>query len=183
MKKSLFKNNQKYFHLNIDFATQPLFKGLDWIYIQKSVQVLLLEYSVQVHALVMMDTHIHLLIQSDNQKENYFSEALQKSLNKKSEMNADFYCEPISEYAQYLNCYKYIYRNPVEACLVSSVENYTFSSLGNLLGKTISYCEVIDHLALIQNPTHVLNWLNNKIEFRYSKLSQMPYKNNLPNQS
>ena len=171
MKKSLFRPGQNYFHINIDFHIHPIFKELDWIFVQKKVQYALHTHNVQLHALVMMDTHLHLLIQSDHQKENFFCDSL-ASLLKMPNQIMECHCEPISSYPQYLNAYKYIYRNPVEAGLTEKVEEYPYSSLSGLLGLGVSYCEIMDHLALIQNPIRHLNWMNNKEELNFSKLSQ-----------
>jgi len=150
MRKRLFRENAKFFHINLDFLCHPIFKELDWIFIQKQIEPLLLHYDLHLYALVMMDTHIHLLVQSD----------------------MDCHCEPILNYPQFLNAYKYIYRNPVEAGIVDKVEDYPYSTLKALIGKSISYCSVTDHMGLVQNPFHHLNWLNNKDLFKFSQLRQ-----------
>ena len=131
MKKSLFRSDDHYFHINADFEVRPIFKELDWGFIQNLIQPLLSSHHIQLHALVMMDTHVHLLIRSEEKMENFFCEELQAKF-KTTQSQIDCHCEPISNYAQYLNSYKYIYRNPVEAGLVSAVELYPFSSLHNL---------------------------------------------------
>ncbi len=171
MKKSLFRAGQNYFHINIDFIIHPIFKDLDWIFVQKKVQHALRSHEVHLHALVMMDTHLHLLVQSDHQKENFFCASLE-SLLKMPNQSIECHCEPVPTYAQYINAYKYIYRNPVEAGLSQRVEDYAYSSLRGLLGLGITYCEIIDYLGLIQNPIQHLNWMNNLQDFKFSKLSQ-----------
>ena len=171
MKKSLFREGHYYFHINLDFNVHPIFKELDWIFVQKNVNQCLQAHSIHLHALVMMDTHLHLLIQSDNQKENFFCESLVLLL-KMPHQPIECHCEPVPTYAQYINTYKYIYRNPVDAGLARQVEDYTYSTLRGLLGLSILYCEIIDHLGLIQNPLQHLNWMNNRQSFKYSKLSQ-----------
>jgi len=171
MRKRLFRENAKFFHINLDFLCHPIFKELDWIFIQKQIEPLLLHYDLHLYALVMMDTHIHLLVQSDTAKENFFCEDLILVL-KKTENDMDCHCEPILNYPQFLNAYKYIYRNPVEAGIVDKVEDYPYSTLKALIGKSISYCSVTDHMGLVQNPFHHLNWLNNKDLFKFSQLRQ-----------
>lgn len=171
MRKRLFRENTKFFHINLDFVCHPIFKELDWILIQKQIEPLLGSYGLHLYALVMMDTHIHLLIQSDAAKENFFCEHLATALRKKDE-EVDCHCEPIISYPQFLNAYKYIYRNPVEAGLVQKVEDYPYSTLKALIGKGIAHCSITDHMGLVQNPFHHLNWLNDQDLFKFSQLKQ-----------
>ena len=81
-----------------------------------------------------------------------------------SSSNEESLVEPIENMAQFLNCYKYIYRNPVEAKMIQRCENYRFSSLHGLLGKGEILTPVIDPLCVTQNPLKILNWLNNHFE-------------------
>lgn len=171
MRKRLFRENITFFHINIDFICHPILKELDWIFIQKKIATLLAPHHIQLYALVMMDTHIHLLIQSDLKKENFFCAELCTQIGK-NENALEWHCEPILNYPQFLNTYKYIYRNPVEAGLVKNTEDYPFSTLRSLLGKSPSHCQIIDHMGLVQNPYNHLNWLNNKDLFRFSRLGQ-----------
>lgn len=171
MRKRLFKENITFFHVNIDFICHSILKELDWIFVQKKIAALLAPHRIQLYALVMMDTHIHLLIQSDLRKENFFCEELGLQLSK-NETSTPWHCEPILNYPQFLNAYKYIYRNPVEAGLAENTEDYAYSTLRSLLGKSASYCQIIDHMGLVQNPYNHLNWLNNKELFRFSRLGE-----------
>lgn len=154
-----------------------MFKNLDWLFIQKKVSEYAAKFDVEIQALTMMDTHIHLLISNFENKENYFCESLQNSIFKTD--NMENLAEPILNYSQYLNTYKYIYRNPVEAGLCNKVEDYRFSSLYYLIGKGFLYCHVIDHLGLIQNPIHILKWLNQNIDYKISQLKLLRQDNSL----
>ena len=89
----------------------------------------------------------------------FFAESLANSLQTKNK-KVEIHCEPVLSYAQYLNTYRYIYRNPIEAKLVLKIEDYKYSSLYYLLGKSLLHCQIIDHLGLIQNPIKLLNWIN-----------------------
>lgn len=171
MRKRLFRENTKFFHVNLDFICHPLFKELDWIFLQTQIESLLHHYKIQLYALVMLDTHIHLLIQSDAVQENFFCEHLMANL-KKNQDHIEFHCEPVLSYPQFLNVYKYIYRNPVEAGLVEQVEDYPYSTLQILMGRRQSYCSITDHMGLVQNPFHHLQWLNNQKDFKYSSLKE-----------
>lgn len=171
MRKRLFRENSKFFHINLDFICHPIFKDLDWIFIQKQMDPLLHHYKIQLYALVMLDTHIHLLVQSDEAQENFFCEHLMTAI-KKQQGQMECHCEPILSYPQFLNTYKYIYRNPVEAGLTQRTEDYPYSTLQALIGKGQAYCSIADHMGLIQNPFNHLNWLNNKENYKFSQLKQ-----------
>lgn len=169
MRSSHFKKKSKFFHLNIHFKTTGYFKNLDWIYLQRLIYNAATMYHVEIQALLMMDTHFHVLIESKNNQENFFSNLLENSLVNRNEPEA--FCEPVKSLAQYLAVYKYIYNNPVNAGLSKYVEDYPYSSIQILLGKAAGHCLISDRLDLIQNPLRVLKWLNNEIAFKESKLN------------
>ena len=168
MRAKNFKGPDKYFHLSIQFATHSIFKELSWVFIQKTLHQISVFYEIEIQALVMMDSHIHILILSHNRNENYFSADLLQLL--KSNDSIERISKPITNHAQYLYTYRYIYRNPVEAGICKTVLEYPYSSLQGLLGKSYLYVQVNDQLGLIQNSVHVLNWLNEKPQFKASKL-------------
>lgn len=171
IRTSSFKKNTNFFHINFDYIPTGYFKKLDWISLQEKSHLLSQQFQIEIHALVLMDTHIHLLIESLGNKENFFVNHLYKNLNSQ-EIN-ESYCEPIKNYSQYLNVYKYIYRNPIEAKIVEKCEDYPFSSLSTLLGKGPCHCLIVDKLNLIQNPLKVLKWLNSDTDYKASKLKDL----------
>lgn len=174
MKKSIFRSNKKFFHLSLDYQTQPLLAHLDWLFLQNKVGELSKKFEVEVQALVMMDTHVHLLGASHGISENFFCDDLQHAImysNKGENLS-----EPILNYSQYLNTYKYIYRNPVEAGLSLRAEDYIYSSLGALLGRAPLNCEIHDQLGLIQNPVQILKWLNYSIDYKVSQMRLLRQK-------
>ena len=174
IKNSLFKFPYQYFHLNFDFESTGYFKQLDWLFLTSEIETLRIEWSVEVQALVMMDTHVHVLFRIPNQKENFFCEALVNKINKKLIASPDaYFIEPITSSSQYLNVYKYIYRNPVEAGISTRVEEYLFSSLNCLLGRDVLHLQVVDRAGLIQNPNHILHWLNSKSYYKASFLKDV----------
>lgn len=156
------KDLNEYFHLNFDFETHPLFPELDWLLLNYHLNRLAQVHDIELLGFVMMSSHCHLLFKSPLQKENYFTEALLRELNVKCGESS--LVEPICNIAQFLNSYKYLYRNPVEAGMVRRCEDYRFSSLHGLLGKSELATQVIDPLSVAQNPIKILNWLNNHFE-------------------
>lgn len=156
------KDVTEHFHFNFAFTVHPMFPELDWLMINYHLKRVSELYKIELHAFVMLSTHSHLLFKSSQQHENYFADALLKELKVISGETS--LVEPITNIAQYLNCYKYIYRNPVEAKMAPKCEDYRFSSLHGLLGKGELITPVIDPLSVTQNPIKILNWLNNYYE-------------------
>lgn len=83
-----------------------------------------------VHAFVLMSTHFHLLFSVKLKKEQKFSYVGKSFL--------------ITNFEQYKNSYRYIYRNPLEAGLCQRAENYSFSTLPIVLGKKTSKIPVVE---------------------------------------
>lgn len=169
LRQTHFKKNKKYFHIVLAYTVTPLFKEADWLSCQKILSELQTKFSIEIQAYVLMDSHQHLLISTERLNENYFTAAAQMAFGSVNDDTTS--CEPILTLSQYLNTYKYIYRNPVEAGLSTVAEAYPYSSLYGLLGRGKLALEVIDQLGLIQNPYHVLSWLNSENRYKHSKLS------------
>ena len=166
LRENDFKKPPHYYHFNFEYTVFGYFKELDWLLIQKTILHFSQMYRVQIQALVMMDSHVHLLFRIPDQREHFFAQEIIKKLNASEENQV----EPITNLSQYLNTYKYIYRNPVEAGMVTCCEDYPYSSLHGLLGRSSLRIQINDAMGLIQNPIYVLNWLNNKDQmFKYSQ--------------
>jgi hypothetical protein len=114
----------------------------------------------------MMTTHLHLLFACDPLADQYIIQELDRILifNIKKPAATSFdhpiVIENINSYQQLLNTYRYIYRNPVEAGLCQKAEDYYFSSLMGVLGRTENNMNCVDLFHVIQNPIKILNWLN-----------------------
>ena len=159
--RNLSKNNSQitYFHLNFEFEICPLMAVLDWKLLCHQLNKISSLHQIELQAFVMMTTHSHLLFKSYAQKENYFTEGLLKELKIRNN-GQNSLTEPIKNKTQYLNTYKYIYRNPIEAGLAMRCEKYQYSSLNSLLGYSTNSLNIIDPLNVTQNPFKILNWLN-----------------------
>ena len=156
------KGINEYFHLNFDYIVSENFPELDWLLVNYKLNKMAKEHKIEMHAFVMMSTHCHLLFKTHLQNENYFTDAILKELN--IDICDESLVEPIQNLSQYLNSYKYIYRNPVMAGLVKRCEDYRFSSLHGLLGQSILQTQVIDPLSIAQNVLHMLDWLNDNYQ-------------------
>lgn len=127
-------------------------------------------FDFEIHAFVLMNNHYHLLVStpkiniSDGMA--YFQREVSRELNRKgNRINRTFAgryfkCN-LKKYHYFLNCYKYVYQNPVRAGLVAKCEHYPFSSLHGLLGfsqQNIPMSE--DDLLFNGSVSNHLNWLN-----------------------
>ena len=169
MRDNDFLKQQKYFHVTVTYNVSSELKIFNWLKVQKIIKTYALEFEVEIQCLVMMDTHTHLIVKTNNSSVQPFSESLQKHL--KVDASLENIYKAILNYSQYLNTYKYIYRNPVEAKLSRYVEDYEFSSLLPIIGRGHLNLRVYDQIGLVHNPFQVLNWLNSSGLFKHSKLS------------
>lgn len=158
IRHSDFKFPYQFFHFNFEYQPTGYFKSLDWDSLCIHLNVLCGQLKIEIHALVMMDTHVHILFRTSDSKENFFASEITKKLN--TVPVDDNNVEPIRHQTQYMNTYRYIYRNPVVAEVTHRCEDYPYSSLSGLLGKSTLKTSVFDQMGLIQNPVKIVNWLN-----------------------
>lgn len=154
--------NQDWFRLNLE-TVWSIFG--DYLFILKH------EHKFEIHSLVLMDNHFHLLIKtpSANLSEgmNYFMREVSKEITYQSgrtnqTFGGPYHWSMINSYSYYLNVYKYIYRNPVEAGLADRCESYKFSTLSGLIGAHPIRFPLEEDILLF-NPNlddTTLNWLN-----------------------
>ena len=164
MPKIKFNSQSKFYHMSFAYQVHPHFPELDWLLLNYQINKMMPIYEIEVLSFVMMTTHCHLLLKSKNKKENYFAHELQKKLYPYLDETCEIDknpLEPITNLTQFLNTYRYIYRNPVEAKICYKCEDYRFSTLHALLGQSEFAVNVIDPLSIIQNPIKILEWLNN----------------------
>ena len=151
-------------------------------------------YSVKIHSFVLMNNHFHLIMSTPeanlNEAMNYFMRETSKRLGSLSGRINQIYGGPyywtlLNSSIYYGHAYKYVYRNPIEGGLCSSVEEYPFSTLHALIGKSKTIIPIEEDTLLFTDVESQMNWLNesyksvdNKIdiknalrkrEFRFSK--------------
>lgn len=163
------RKDEKSFHLNSGLI-HPLWKTYshkqNWENLKKALAKCRQDSFLTVHSVVLMGTHLHILFSTSQLGENIIANDLHNYLKMLYSTDDDLletplFLEPIESYPHFLNTYKYIYRNPVEAGLCRRVEEYSFSTLNELLGlqKTVNHI-AIDPLGLPQQPFRLLDWLN-----------------------
>lgn len=141
-----------------------------WVIMENHLYFLSKAFGITIHAFVLMDNHFHLMASSPqgnlSQGMQYFMGATSRDIQKLSGRinqvwGSRFFRSELDSYWSYVNCYKYTYRNPVEAKLCKEVESYPFSSLSGLLGLRSIYFPVeSDSLIFEDAIEETLSWLN-----------------------
>jgi putative transposase len=129
-------------------------------------------FKLRVHAFVMMPNHYHLITscpeQNLSEAMHYFMREISRTANYKTGnintfWGGRFHRSEIRSYHYFLNAYKYVYFNPIAAKLEDRVENYKYSTLHGLLGKSRILLPIDDDL-LLTDLSQSLRWLNRNVE-------------------
>jgi putative transposase len=144
-------------------------------------------YDLKLHAFVLMPNHFHLLLQptKDNLGSglNYFLRETSKEISRNSgRINQVYggrnYKTIITSERHFSIAYKYIYRNPVKAGLCNQVEDYPYSTLSFLTGKTrcILTLEEDTRLFIPDFSPQALSWLNRKPLDRHEQEVKLAFR-------
>lgn len=127
-------------------------------------------FGVEICSFVLMGNHYHLLARFPEanlaQAMQYFARETSRSIAYASHRTNHVYGGPYFRSRigthRYLMCaYKYFYRNPVEAGLSRTVEDYRYSTLRSLLGLDRGWVPLIEDEILMQPDfDRTLAWLN-----------------------
>jgi putative transposase len=130
-------------------------------------------FNCRIHAFVLMSNHFHLLL---SMMENNMGSALNYLMRESSrEMNRltgrknqtwgmrnhkTYLANP----HYFINSYKYVYQNPIRAKICERVEDYPYSTLSGLLGKTRLTIPVVEDSILFapDDEWEALEWLNKR---------------------
>lgn len=126
-------NNKEWFYLPILEVWGLMIRVLDEVSVS---------YAANILAFVLMDNHFHMLIGTPlknlDQIMNYFMRETSRHIGKSAGRINHIYggrykSTLITDAVHFAHVYKYVYRNPARAKIVSKVEDYAFSSLQALL--------------------------------------------------
>ncbi len=126
-------------------------------------------FDVRIHAFVLMANHFHLLVSTPranlSQAMCYFMRNTSLDITKAGKRinqtygSRHFRCIIDNDH-YFTHCYKYIYRNPIRAGVVQQVEDYRFSTLHGLLGKSPLIIPLEEDRLLFGNINETMLWLN-----------------------
>lgn len=154
-------NNKEWFALDLKEI---------WVLVQDSLREAIKIHHVEIISFVLMGNHYHMLILTPLGNLDLFIYEFNKRLalkiqSKTGQINRIFggrYKWCLIESQKYLaNCYKYVYQNPVRAGIVTSCEDYPFSTIRTLYKNERFSVPLHDRFGF--KDEFGLRWLNQKI--------------------
>lgn len=138
-------------------------------------------FKIEIHSYVLMDNHYHMIVRTPEANISNFMYFFNKEFSREigfqtSKINhrfgARYHATVIDDLRYYHNAYKYVYRNPIEAGLSKTVQDYEFSSLGFHLNREIFRFPVFDsYFESVPDVWPNLDWLNAKYpEHEFQKI-------------
>ena len=152
--------------INKDWFNQPLDEV--WNIFTTYLWFIGVAFDVRIHAFVLMSNHFHLLISAPNgnlsEAMRYFLSMTSRELVKTSDRINHTYAHRfgrsrLGTYQYYLNAYKYIFYNPIDAGIVTQTQQYPYSSLGVNFHK-INFGVPISDDIFYSDPVATLAWIN-----------------------
>ncbi|MBC7465386.1 MAG: hypothetical protein H7256_05285 [Bdellovibrio sp.] len=132
-------------------------------------------FGLRIHAFVLMPNHFHLICRTDQDllgtALGYFMRETSKTMNFYSgrcnqNWGSRYYRCEIASNNYYMNCYKYVYQNPVRANLSESCEDWKYSTLNGLVGESHLIVPVESDTILFSDKGLLINenlkWLNTR---------------------
>ncbi|QLY25849.1 transposase [Bdellovibrio sp. KM01] len=152
---------------NKDWFELPL--DVVWSIFADYLHFLWRAYDVRIHSFVLMNNHFHMIVSTPDanldEAMNYLMREVSKRIGERVGRINQIFGGPykwslIKDDIYLHHAYKYIYRNPVDAGMISRVEEYPFSTLRGLLGLDYLHIPTYDPLDIGRELNSQLNWLN-----------------------
>jgi REP element-mobilizing transposase RayT len=177
-RKPLFRTNTLPYHITARTNNREDFHvdlGTMWNIVESECRSISFKFGTEIHGLVLMPNHIHMLLTAPNEDlgvvMNLFMSDITRISNLFSGRSGHLFGGPyhwtvVNSTRYFGHVLKYVYRNPVKANLCEKVEDYPYSTLHGLLGRShlpfpIHYTRVGLELALpYDEPGYWLDWLN-----------------------
>jgi REP element-mobilizing transposase RayT len=156
-------------------------------------------YGVKIHAFVLMNNHFHLIISTPNSNLSeaigWFMRESSRTLTRAgNRINQTYggrhFRSILTSHHYFLNAYKYLYHNPIQAGICENALDYPFSTLPGLLGRRRLLIPVVEDLTLFSDVDGTLQWINKKPtdenwnavkyagrkrEFKFAKINGRPH--------
>lgn len=171
-RRKLIESKENPYHLtlrtnNRDWFDLPM--PVVWDIMERYLHFVHHAFATHVHAFVLMSNHLHLIARFPNgglaDAMQYFGRETSRSIGYATDRinhvwGGRYYRSEIRGFHHYMNVYKYVYRNPVEAGITGTVESYPYSTLPGLLGLRRLLIPVAEDTLLFGDPVWSLAWLN-----------------------
>lgn len=153
--------------INRDWFSLPMSEV--WDLMQRHLYFMANGFEIRILNFVLMSNHFHMMLLAPEQNlsegMSYFLRETSRELVRSSERinrtyGGRFFRSNILTHHYYLNCYKYVYRNPLAAGLAARVEDYPWSTFRGLLGFEHLLIPVYEDLTLFSSVEDTTRWLN-----------------------
>jgi putative transposase len=130
-------------------------------------------FGAKIHSFVLMSNHFHLLATFPDAN---LSDAMCCFMGNTSRIisfearsknhlyGGRVFRSMLGSWHYFMNCYKYVYANPVRARLASRAEDYPYSTISGLLGQNHLSIPVEEDTILFGDEDNILNWINQTVE-------------------
>lgn len=158
--------------INKDWFGMPLEEV--WSIFEDVLIITVAGYNLKINSFVLMSNHFHMIASAPDDN---LSSAMQYLLSQTSRLitksaervnhtwKAKYFRSCLSKHHYFLNSYKYIYRNPVEAGICNLVEEYPYSTLSGLLGFRRISIPLVSDETLFSDVEGTIKWLNTPVAF------------------
>ena len=176
-RKSLIRSDFLPYHVTARSNNReafPLEPEQTWRVLTSECYAITSIYGAEIQALVMMPNHFHMIITIPyfdlGKVMNCFISSASRTTNRISGRTGHLFGGPynwslINSGHYYSNVLKYVYRNPVKANLVDRVEDFQYSTLHGILGKSHLpfplYYPREGFFKVPEEQEMMLNWMNN----------------------
>lgn len=140
-----------------------------WIILSNYLWLVNRMYGLNFISFVLMPNHFHLILTDPLLRmaagmEYFMRESSREISRLAGRINrlwgGPYHSSVINNPLYFLQCYKYVYRNPVKAKLASSVIDYPFSTLPSLIGQGRSILTLEEDCTLFEDVEGTLKWLD-----------------------
>lgn len=140
-----------------------------WEIAQQRLFYLHRAFNFRILSFVLMPNHFHAILRTPDTNLSIgmgdFMRETAKEVNRRRHRldqlwGKRFHCSILTQVPYFLNCYKYVYQNPLRAKLSKNVESYPFGTLSGLLGQQRLTIPLEEDTTLFENPEETLSWLN-----------------------
>lgn len=171
-RKKLIRTHEFPYHICSRSNNKEWFKipqNQVWDYCLKALNYSYQKCSVDLHAIVLMANHYHLLVSTPDSNIDtfmfFFNKAFSDSLRVHSKRENRVFGGPynwslIDEFNYLYNVTRYIFQNPIRAGLVEKVEEYPYSSIFYEKNRIWFPLPIIQLFDKANTSNHMLSWYN-----------------------
>ena len=140
-----------------------------WMIMQRHLYFMVHAFDTKIFAFLLMSNHFHLLMSAPHGNLSQAMAFFLRETSREITFSADrinhtysgrFFRSSLVNPHYYLQCYKYLYRNPIAAGFPYRVEEYRYSTLRGLLGLDQLIIPVKSDITLFSDVEGTLRWLN-----------------------